>query len=240
MSNGASWLRKQPRQQRSMDRIEALLDTAAIVFEDVGYDNATTNLIAERADIPVATLYRWFPDKAALAAGLTARYLEQLTDTYTALINTAAPEMSLLRVAVEDLAALVRQNPALPAIMAASDPSGPGEILRSTLQGAIGTVIGILVPTAEPVDIERIGRLLTTVTFAVFGDALRLDDAGYAAVVDEFTNLVSAWMSARFPPADDPIWLLENPAVPPLAPSPRADARTDLSNIDVHAGSDVD
>ena len=71
-------LRNLPRQARSAARVELLLDVAAEVFEEVGYDAATTNLVAARAGVPVGTLYRWFPDKAALAEALTDRYLSRL------------------------------------------------------------------------------------------------------------------------------------------------------------------
>lgn len=225
MAEDVPWLRKQPRQQRSLATIEAVLDTAEAVFRDVGYDKANTNLIAERSGIPVGTLYRWFPDKAAIADGLAARYLTKLTDTYAALIANAPPRTVLIRVAIDDLAEVVRQNPALPAIIAAAATTDTGQLLRNTLQGAIGLMIRTVVPDAEDTDVDRIGAMLTTVTFAVLGDALRLDEADYRARVDEFSALVIAWMSARFPPADDPVWAMDDPLIVPLAASPEVALR---------------
>lgn len=231
MSDDATWLRKQPRQQRSIERVEALLDTAEIVFGEVGYDNATTNLIAERADIPVGTLYRWFPDKAALAEGLAARYLNRLTDAYAELIASAPPRTVLIRAAIEDIARLVRENPALPAIVAVAATSTTGGLLRDTLEAAIGLMIRTLVPTVDGHDLDRIARMLTTVTFAVLGDALRATGDDYDEAVAEFSDLVIAWMSARFPPADDPVWQIEDPLIVPLAPSPEASLRGEASGI---------
>lgn len=43
-----SYLRNLPRQARSAARVELLLDVAEEVFEEVGYDAATTNLVASR------------------------------------------------------------------------------------------------------------------------------------------------------------------------------------------------
>ena len=54
----ASHLRNRPRQARSAARVEHLLDVAEEIFEEVGYDAATTNLVASRAGVPVGTLYR--------------------------------------------------------------------------------------------------------------------------------------------------------------------------------------
>ncbi len=225
MPTEVPWLRTQPRQQRSLDRIETLLDTAETVFGEVGYDNATTNLIAKRAGIPVGTLYRWFPDKSALAEGLASRYLSRLTETYAALIADAPPRTVLIRSAIEDLARVVQENPALPAIIATATTSDTGGLLRDTLHDAIGLMIRTLVPTAGTGDVDRIAAMLTTVTFAVLGDALRRGADAYRDTVDEFSDLVIAWMSARFPPADDPVWDMENPLIVPLAPSPAGQLR---------------
>ena len=87
-----SHLRNRPRQARSAARVELLLDVAEEVFEEVGYDAATTNLVAQRAGVPVGTLYRWFPDKVALAEALTDRYLDRLVTLYTELLTDLPPE----------------------------------------------------------------------------------------------------------------------------------------------------
>ena len=67
-----------------------ILDVAEAVFEKVGYDAATTNLVASRAGVPVGTLYRWFPDKAALAEALADRYLDRLVALYDELLGVPA------------------------------------------------------------------------------------------------------------------------------------------------------
>ncbi len=220
MTTETAWLRKQPRQQRAIDRVEALLDTAAVVFHELGYEKATTNHIAERAGIPVGTLYRWFPDKAALAEGLAARYLNELTATYADLLTSAPPQTELIRTAIRDVAELVRENPAVPELVSVAATSDTGGVFRATLQEAIAMTIRVVVPTVADDDAERISRMITTVTFAVLGDALRLDDAGYEHEVEEFSSLVMAWMIARFPPADYPVWQEDDPLITPLAPSP--------------------
>ena len=94
-----SHLRNRPRQARSAARVELLLDMAEVVFEEVGYDTATTNLVAQRAGVPVGTLYRWFPDKSAIAEALADRYLAQLLGLYDDLLGwnrimTAGPSLS--------------------------------------------------------------------------------------------------------------------------------------------------
>ena len=62
----SSVFRRQPKQTRSQARIEAIMQAAAEVFWEVGYDAATTHAIAKRAQTAVGTLYRFFPNKLAL------------------------------------------------------------------------------------------------------------------------------------------------------------------------------
>lgn len=219
MSDEATWLRQQPRQQRSIDRVEALLDTAEVVFREVGYDNATTNVIAERAGIPVGTLYRWFPDKAALAEGLAGRYLARLTERYEGFITSEPPATDLIRSAIHEIAQIVVDSPALPALTrAASGPATAGQ-LRGTIETAIDMVLRTRVPSITDVDARRVSHMATTVLIAVMADAAGLTGAEFDAAVDECANLMIAWLVARFPPIDDPQWKVEHPLVPPLAPA---------------------
>lgn len=71
-------MRRQPRQERSQQRVEHLLNVAAQVFEEVGYAAATTNAIAARAGVPIGSLYQFFPNKDALMEALVKRYLDEL------------------------------------------------------------------------------------------------------------------------------------------------------------------
>ena len=120
MPDATSHLRNRPRQARSAARVELLLDVAAEVFEEVGYDAATTNLVAARADVPVGTLYRWFPDKAALAEALTDRYLAHLVGLYDELLGDSLPEERIgdfLRRVLRRLLEETRDQRALPALL---------------------------------------------------------------------------------------------------------------------------
>jgi AcrR family transcriptional regulator len=46
---------------------QAILDAAAALFEEIGYERVTMEAIARRADVGKPTLYRWWKNKAALA-----------------------------------------------------------------------------------------------------------------------------------------------------------------------------
>ncbi|MDX2273562.1 MAG: TetR/AcrR family transcriptional regulator [Cyanobacteriota bacterium] len=67
-----------PQQARSRQRFDRILDAAAELFAEAGYDSVTTDDIAARAKTSVGSLYRFFPDKLAIFHALLDRYLNQL------------------------------------------------------------------------------------------------------------------------------------------------------------------
>lgn len=71
-------LRRQPRQQRGKERVEKILDAAAAVFDEVGYETATTHLIAAKAGTAIGSLYQFFPDKAAIFNAMELRHVERV------------------------------------------------------------------------------------------------------------------------------------------------------------------
>jgi AcrR family transcriptional regulator len=58
-----------------------ILDTAAQVFAEVGFDAASTNMIAARAGVPIGSVYQFFPNKDAIAEALAARFVNRLRET---------------------------------------------------------------------------------------------------------------------------------------------------------------
>jgi AcrR family transcriptional regulator len=54
------------RERRALKRRAEILDAALRVFERVGYEAASTRLIAEEADVSEGTIYNYFPDKGEL------------------------------------------------------------------------------------------------------------------------------------------------------------------------------
>jgi AcrR family transcriptional regulator len=71
-------LRNEPVQARSTARLATLLDAAATIVDEVGYERLTTAMVSERAGASIGTVYRYFPDRIALLQALGARNLERV------------------------------------------------------------------------------------------------------------------------------------------------------------------
>lgn len=58
--------RKVPQQKRSKERYQKIVNTAIELLGEVGYDDLTTDLIAERSGISVGSIYQFFPNKESI------------------------------------------------------------------------------------------------------------------------------------------------------------------------------
>jgi len=88
VNNSPTSPRKSPLQERSRRTVERILDAAARIFHEQGYAGATTNDIADEADVSVGSLYQYFPNKDALLVALTKRHIEAATVGLTELLAT--------------------------------------------------------------------------------------------------------------------------------------------------------
>lgn len=69
--------RKLPRQERSKATVDALLQAATYILIRSGWEHFTTNAVAERAGVNIASLYQYFPNKEAIVAELQRRHVEE-------------------------------------------------------------------------------------------------------------------------------------------------------------------
>jgi AcrR family transcriptional regulator len=107
--------RKKPRQQRSQDTVECILDATARVLCSTGYDRASTNRVALAAGVSVGSLYQYFPSKEALVAALVDRHVEQMTSLVKAKLAevSTAPLEVAVRTMIESMFDAHRVDPRL-------------------------------------------------------------------------------------------------------------------------------
>ncbi len=74
-NNGESDLspRVRPVQARAKHTVDVILDSAAVLLDEVGIDAFNTNLLAERAGVAVRSVYRYYPNKLAVIVGVAER-----------------------------------------------------------------------------------------------------------------------------------------------------------------------
>jgi AcrR family transcriptional regulator len=105
-------LRRQPKQQRGKEKVEKILDAAAAVFDEVGYEAATTHMIAAKAGTAIGSLYQFFPDKAAIFKAMEIRHSERVKGFWSQVDIPALVQLPLrqmIYVLVESVAELFEQ-----------------------------------------------------------------------------------------------------------------------------------
>lgn len=67
-----------PKQQRSMQKRQALLESGRILFGEKGYEHTTAKEIAAHAKVATGTFYRYFSDKRQLLMSLIEDHIDDM------------------------------------------------------------------------------------------------------------------------------------------------------------------
>ncbi|GAA0472737.1 MULTISPECIES: TetR/AcrR family transcriptional regulator [Streptomyces] len=107
-------LRRAPVQRRSAERLTRILDACAEVLDEQGYDDLSTRAVAARAEVPIGSVYRFFPNKRAMAEALALRNLDGYADRVTAGLAAAGDRLDwryAMDVVVDEYLAMKRSVP---------------------------------------------------------------------------------------------------------------------------------
>ncbi len=106
-------LRNEPVQARSTARLASLLDSAAAIVDEIGYERLTTAMVAERAGASIGTVYRYFPDRIALLQALGSRNFDRLlTRAANEVLDTRhATWLAALNAALDVVVQAFREEP---------------------------------------------------------------------------------------------------------------------------------
>jgi AcrR family transcriptional regulator len=122
----ARGIRRLPRQERAKWTVDAILQAAAEVIDSVGWADASTNRIAERAGVSIGSLYQYFGNKQAILDSLLERHYRDIHAIVERnLIAIADPELPLLeglRRLFEDLVELHRNDPVVARVLSTAVP----------------------------------------------------------------------------------------------------------------------
>jgi AcrR family transcriptional regulator len=81
-----------PVQERSAARVQRMLDAAAALLDEVGYEATTTSAIAARAGVSVGSLYQFFPDRRAVLQALALRSFSRFSAALTERMTEPPPQ----------------------------------------------------------------------------------------------------------------------------------------------------
>lgn len=134
--------RREPKQQRSRQTVEAVLEAVQRVLRRQGAEAITTNRVAEAAGVSIGSLYQYFPDKQALFMALHDRHVDRvryvIERTMTDCTLASLPEFT--SELVERLANVHSEDAELHEIISVAVPRG-ADGFKSALQATFEQVI---------------------------------------------------------------------------------------------------
>jgi AcrR family transcriptional regulator len=142
----------QPQREVGRQRVAELMEAAAAVIQERGLEAATMAEIAARADARIGSLYRFFPNKEAVAEALMQHYSEILQAEYAA-IQARAGEVGPAELADILIDLLVKLYPQTRAIAALLDSRTDWTEIRRRFRGVtLAGVKGALIACATSLD----------------------------------------------------------------------------------------
>jgi AcrR family transcriptional regulator len=194
--------RPRRRQARGERRIAQLLDAAAEVFGEVGYEAATTNAIAARAGLSPGSLYQFFPHKEAVAESLAERYLKE----FEAIQETAfAPDVAslpldvLLDRVVDPLISFNVANPGFRALftwpVAPPRLAGSARRLHSAVLQRVEALLASIAPEVPADRRLRCAMVTVQVVKALLPLVLSASPVEREELVEELKTVIRAYLS---------------------------------------------
>ncbi|MEN3161024.1 TetR/AcrR family transcriptional regulator [Tistrella mobilis] len=159
--------RRMPTQQRSRERVERMLLAAREIIAADGTDGLRMAQVAERAGVPIGSLYQFFPDKAAIIRMLAMRCNEESRACIRAGLEPVADEPGLLAAfgaLIDEYYSLFRADPVISDIwsgMQADKLLREMEVEESRLNGRLlADTIRRIRPGADPAAVEATAFLV--------------------------------------------------------------------------------
>jgi AcrR family transcriptional regulator len=180
--------------------VDLILSAAARVLVKHGYDDASTNRIAEVAGVSVGSLYQYFPNKEAIVAALIERHDGEMWSTFTRLAAACAgqPLAQSTGVVLDALFEAHLIEPELHRVLHEQVPRvGKLSRLRETNRKARELVAGILRAQAHEIDVHDIDAAAFVVVEsveAIIHQSIELPDVDPATMKREAATLVLRYL----------------------------------------------
>lgn len=190
-------LRKQPRQERARATVDAILQAAAYILVRKGWAGFTTNHIAERAGVNIASLYQYFPSKETIVAELQRRHVAEGRARFAEALPALTTQPSLADALTLMVRAAVEEHRVAPALHRAFSEELPRSARLEVEDDGSELWRKALAPFMRDVpDRELAGFICRTVIHGVIHEAAsqRPDLLAHPALVSEVVALLAPYL----------------------------------------------
>ena len=192
-------LRRIPERPRGELRVSSVLDAAAAVISEVGYDAATMTEIARRAESSIGTIYQYFRDKAAIGSALRERYGEALSEELGSFADLA-PDLSVSAM-VEQFVQIVTEftnsHPAFLPLVVGKTTHNQDAAFRKRLRQRIGLLFQRKAKTMSADDATRVANVSLQILKGMQALISEASSAEKERLRAEMTTALSAYLEAK-------------------------------------------
>jgi AcrR family transcriptional regulator len=201
----ATSLRRAPVQRRSAERLARILDACADLLDEVGYDDLSTRAVAQRAGVPIGSVYRFFGNKRQMVDALAQRNLEHYAERVLERLREAGAAAgaggggwrAVLDVVLDEYLAMKRTEPGFSLVdfgnqipVGARDAE-PNHRVADRLTDLLAGHLG-----REPdEDLRRTFLVAVETADTLVHLAFRVSPQGDEKIIDEMRELLRAYLS---------------------------------------------
>jgi AcrR family transcriptional regulator len=178
--------------------VAGLLQAAACVIGDVGYEPATMAAIAERAGASIGSLYQFFPNKESVVEALRARYVEEIEDLW-AVLAADASTLSVDQLVSRLFRSQLNFAEGHPAFLALFDapPTANTAQRREIIRGRIARVILTRKPRMSRNKAFRLAAVVHQIVKGLLTLYARAERREKLAIVGEFKAVLTGYLSSK-------------------------------------------
>jgi AcrR family transcriptional regulator len=195
-------LRREPRQARSRARLAQILAATDAILTTEGVEGLTTRRIAERAGVPVGTLYQFFPDKGSVVDAVARAYIEEFDALVERLVSSAADgdwSDPVGRI-VDSFVALYRSHPGYVALWSgrhlSPELARADEANNQLIAAGVHQVLAARAGLPDGPGLELAVRVAVRTADALLQYAFSLSPDGDEAVLEELKNLLRLYLAS--------------------------------------------
>lgn len=196
--------RKPPTQARSRARVENILKAAGALLGEVGYDGLSTNLIAERADVPVGSIYQFFQGKDDIVAALVEQFQDRILRLAGEQLDAASAmqdRRAFIAKLVDGIAGIQAEASAFVCVFSGSQSharfDGLARDLRRTLTRHLDRVFAEAFPRLPKDDRSRMLAAWSDITGAMIANLDRSKPGERGKLVEELKIVLAAYLDAK-------------------------------------------
>jgi len=190
-------MRKEPRQQRSRETVEAILQATARILAERGWGGLTTNHVAGVAGVSVGSLYQYFPNKLSLIEAVRRRHFHEVLAALEAAGDRGKSRVQRVEGLVDGMIRAHGRDPAVHQVLMEEVPRGresktAHDAFEAEYLGRYESLIG---NSRGPRSRRIAAQVLAAAIAGVVHDAARRGTLASPELKNELVRLLSGYLN---------------------------------------------